>query len=29
MEVILLVDVKGIGKKGETKKVSDGYASNY
>ena len=29
MEVILLADVKGIGKKGETKKVSDGYASNY
>lgn len=29
MEVILLSDVKGIGKKGETKKVSDGYASNY
>lgn len=29
MEVILLADVKGIGKKGETKKVNDGYASNY
>ena len=29
MEVILLQDVKGIGKKGETKKVADGYAQNY
>jgi large subunit ribosomal protein L9 len=29
MEVILLQDVKGIGKKGEIKKVSDGYAQNF
>ena len=29
MEIILLKDVKGIGKKGETKQVSDGYANNY
>ena len=29
MEIILLKDVKGIGKKGESKKVSDGYASNF
>ena len=29
MEVILLSDVKGIGKKGETKSVSDGYATNF
>lgn len=29
MEVILLADVKGIGKKGETKKVADGYAKNF
>lgn len=29
MEVILLVDVKGIGKKNETKTVNDGYANNY
>lgn len=29
MEVILLEDVKGTGKKGETKNVSDGYANNY
>jgi len=29
MEIILLVDVKGIGKKGEQKKVSDGYALNF
>lgn len=29
MEVILLQDVKGLGKKGETKTVSDGYAANF
>ena len=29
MEVILLVDVKGVGKKNETKTVNDGYANNY
>lgn len=29
MKVILLVDVKGYGKKGETIQVSDGYAKNY
>lgn len=29
MEVILLKDIKGIGKKGETKTVADGYAQNY
>jgi len=29
MEVILLADVKGIGKKGETKTVNDGYAVNF
>ncbi len=29
MEVILLSDVKGIGKKGETKSVNDGYANNF
>lgn len=29
MEVILLKDIKGIGKKGETKTVSDGYAQNF
>ncbi|MCQ2772438.1 MAG: 50S ribosomal protein L9 [Bacilli bacterium] len=29
MKVILLVDVKGYGKKGETISVSDGYAKNY
>ncbi len=29
MEVILLVDVKGLGKKGETKTVNDGYANNF
>ena len=29
MEVILLKDIKGIGKKGETKTVADGYAQNF
>ena len=29
MQVILLQDVKSLGKKGETVKVSDGYARNY
>lgn len=29
MEVILLKDVKGTGKKGEVKNVSDGYANNF
>ena len=29
MEVILLEDVKSLGKKGETVKVSDGYARNF
>ncbi|HBA97314.1 MAG TPA: 50S ribosomal protein L9 [Lachnospiraceae bacterium] len=29
MEVILLEDVKSLGKKGELVKVSDGYARNY
>ena len=29
MEVILLVDVKKVGKKNQTVKVSDGYANNY
>ncbi len=29
MEVILLKDVKGTGKKGEVKTVSDGYANNF
>ena len=29
MEVILLADVKNVGKKGEIVKVSDGYAKNF
>ena len=29
MEVILLADVKGVGKKNQTVKVSDGYATNF
>ena len=29
MEVILLADVKGVGKKNQTIVVSDGYANNY
>lgn len=29
MQVILLQDVKSLGKKGETVKVNDGYARNY
>jgi len=29
MEVILLTDVKGLGKKGETATVSDGYGNNF
>jgi ribosomal protein L9 len=29
MEIILLEDVKGVGKKGETKTVADGYAINF
>ena len=29
MQVILLQDVKGIGKKGELKEVKDGFARNF
>ena len=29
MKVVLLQDVKSIGKKGELKEVSDGYARNF
>ncbi|MFA7067460.1 MAG: 50S ribosomal protein L9 [Erysipelotrichia bacterium] len=29
MRIILLQDVKGVGKKGQTVEVSDGYASNF
>ena len=29
MDIILLQDVKALGKKGETVKVSDGYARNF
>ena len=29
MEIILLSDVKGVGKKGESKTVADGYAINF
>ncbi len=29
MKIILTADVKGVGKKGQTVTVSDGYASNY
>ena len=29
MQVVLLQDVKGVGRKGEVKQVSDGYARNF
>ena len=29
MKVILLSDVKNVGKKGEVKQVADGYGRNY
>ena len=29
MEVILLQDVKGVGKKNQTVSVNDGYANNF
>lgn len=29
MKVVLLTDIKGVGKKGETKEVSDGYYRNF
>lgn len=29
MQVVLLTDVRGVGKKGEVKSISDGYARNF
>ena len=29
MKILLLADVKGVGKKGEIKEVSDGYGANF
>ena len=29
MEIVLLVDVKALGKKGQVVKVNDGYARNF